>query len=289
MQKTIKALPWIQRGVIFAAFLFGLAACSVYAADLVVTNLDDSGPGSLRQAIIDVAAGSTITFDVRGTIRLTSGPLVINKNLDIAGPGAKKLTISGNHASRVFVIQNTPPNTSVTLSGMTIGEGLANFDPSLTPPLPQGIGGGILNRLAGRLTLSSVTVSNSQALGDSSKNPAGYYGAGYGGGVANAGGTLAVFDSTFIGNLARGGDGSVGPVAGLGGGGGIFNSGYAYIEGSRFAQNQAVGGNDCSGAFLTGHAAAGALLSGGFATTELYVTDSVFEHNQAIEIGRAHV
>lgn len=93
---------------------------------------------------------------------------------------------------------------------------------------------------------------------------------------------LAVLDSSFIGNLARGGDGSPGPVAGLGGGGGIFNSGTASIAGSRFTRNQAIGGNDCSGTILTGHAAAGALLSGGFVSTQLNVSNSVFDHNQAI-------
>lgn len=286
MKKAIRALPWIQRSAIFAVCLFGLAAwdatSGAHAAVLSVTTLDDGGDSSLRQAIAEAAPGDTITFAVEGTIRLTGGPLIIGKNLEIAGPGAKILTISGNHAGRVFVIQNTPSNTSVILSGMTISDGLANFDPSFTPPLPQGIGGGILNRLLGRLTLSNVTVSNSRALGDAGKNPAGYYGAGYGGGAANLGGTLWVIDSTFVGNFARGGDGSSGPVAGIGGGGALFSSGQAFIEGSRFTRNQAIGGNDCYGPFLTGHGAAGAVLSGGFTTTLLDVTDSVFDHNQAI-------
>jgi hypothetical protein len=286
MQKTIKALPWIQRGVIFAAFLFGLAAWgatrSVHAAELVVTTLNDSGPGSLRQAIADAATGDTITFAVNGTITLTSGPLAVNtKNLEIAGPGEKGLTISANHSSRVFVIGSptgTQYDTNVTLAGMTIGNGLADG----SSPVGQGIGGGILNGRSGSLTLSNVVVSNSQALGDAKWKPAAYYGAGYGGGVANLGGRLTVIDSSFIGNLARGGDDSVGDVAGLGGGGGIFNSGYASIEGSRFTQNQAIGGNDCSGTILTGHGAAGALMSGGFASTLVVVSNSVFDHNQAI-------
>lgn len=282
MQKTIKALPWIQRGMIFAACLFGLAAGSAHAAELSVTTLNDSGPGSLRQAIADAATEDTITFAVNGTITLTSGPLTINNiNLEIAGPGTKRLTISGNHASRVFVIGSptgTQYDTYVTLAGMTISNGLADVN----SPVGQGIGGGILNGRSSSLTLSNVVVSNSQAIGHASKNPAGYFGAGYGGGVANLGGTLAVIDSSFIGNLARGGDGSNGPVAGLGGGGGIFNSGYASIEGSRFTRNQAIGGNDCSGTILTGHAAAGALLSGGYVSTLLNVSNSVFDHNQAI-------
>jgi len=113
MKKTIRALPWIRRGAIFAVCLFGLAAWgaigSAYAAELSVTTLDDGGVGSLRQAIAEAAPCDTITFAVEGTITLTAGPLVIGKNLEIAGPGPKELTISGNHAGRVFVVQNTPP------------------------------------------------------------------------------------------------------------------------------------------------------------------------------------
>ena len=43
---------------------------------LVVTNLDDSGPGSLREALALIADGGTITFDpalAGGTLTLTSG------------------------------------------------------------------------------------------------------------------------------------------------------------------------------------------------------------------------
>src|SRR5262249_22828004 len=69
-----------------------------------VTNLNDGGMGSLRQAILDTPAGGTVDFEpgLSGTITLTSGELAVDKSLDIEGPGANLLTVSGNNASRVF-------------------------------------------------------------------------------------------------------------------------------------------------------------------------------------------
>ncbi len=56
---------------------------------LVVTDNHDSGPGSLRQAILDAHSGDTVTFapSLRGqVITLTSGELTVSKNLTIDGP-----------------------------------------------------------------------------------------------------------------------------------------------------------------------------------------------------------
>jgi hypothetical protein len=65
-----------------------LGALGAARADtLTVVNLDDSGPGSLRQAIADATPGDTIDFAVTGTITLTSGELVITNDLTISGPG----------------------------------------------------------------------------------------------------------------------------------------------------------------------------------------------------------
>ena len=58
---------------LMALAMGGLAvmACSSQAhAQSTVSNLNDSGPGSLRQAIADVAPGGVIDFDVSGTIAL---------------------------------------------------------------------------------------------------------------------------------------------------------------------------------------------------------------------------
>jgi len=82
-----------------------LTTLSAHAATLTVTNTDDSGAGSLRQAILDAAAGDTVDFNLSGcpcTITLTSGELIIDKSLTIQGPGASQLTVSGGNGSRVF-------------------------------------------------------------------------------------------------------------------------------------------------------------------------------------------
>src|SRR6185295_2809083 len=90
--------------VIIGVLLRCVFAMHADAATITVTNTNDSGPGSLRQALRDAHDGDTINFAVRGTITLTSGGLPVTKNLAIVGPGAKQLSIDGNQALVVFGI-----------------------------------------------------------------------------------------------------------------------------------------------------------------------------------------
>src|SRR5262249_34090714 len=58
---------------------------------ITVANTNDSGPGSLRQALADANDGDTVDFDsaLKGqTILLTTAELVIDRNITISGPGA---------------------------------------------------------------------------------------------------------------------------------------------------------------------------------------------------------
>ena len=283
----------------FAAFrLERLEDRTVLSSLPVVTSGADSGPSTLRQVILDAADGATITFAKNvHTITLTSGELAIDKNLDIEGPGASKLTISGNDSSRVFDIS---AGETVTIAGLTITHGLADGN----APVTHSVGGGILNQ--GDLTLEADVFSNNQAVGATndtiSINTMPLTGVGGGGGVANQG-TLTVADSTFTSNQARGSSESsnVGPDSfpGSAFGGGVGNGGataIATITNCQFTSNLAQGGNGCDGssslAAITGSASGGAIANYAFGnafgdisspgSASLIVSGSSFSNNQAI-------
>src|SRR5258708_7064932 len=56
------------------------------ATTITVTNGNDSGPGSLRQALADANDGDTINFDASvGTVTLTTAELAIEKSLTLSG------------------------------------------------------------------------------------------------------------------------------------------------------------------------------------------------------------
>ena len=104
------------------------------AASLIVTSTEDSGAGTLREAVANALPGDTIAFapDLPGDEITLSSQINLNKNLTIIGPGTKQLTISGGGQSQVFVIS---ASTAVTITSLTIADGRTDF----------GQGGGIQN------------------------------------------------------------------------------------------------------------------------------------------------
>jgi hypothetical protein len=110
-------------GAIGVLLLYAMAV-PASAATITVTNTNDSGPGSLRQALRDANDHDTITFAVTGTITLTSGGLPVNKSLTISGPGNDELSIDGNQALLVFGIF---PGKTATISGLRIRNGQAGI------------------------------------------------------------------------------------------------------------------------------------------------------------------
>ncbi|MFN3649419.1 MAG: choice-of-anchor Q domain-containing protein [Armatimonadota bacterium] len=173
-----------------AALLLAFAGAPAHAAAFTVTQLGDSGAGSLRQAVADAnaAAGADIiNFQegLSGTIILTAGPLTLTGFLEIQGPGAATLAVSGNNASRVFAVD---PGATVLIRDLAMRDGKYAG--------PESGGGGIYNR--GDLRLLDCVLSNCTAP------------AGVGGGIFNEG-ALMVLSTTLRDNTA--------PIAG----GGLFN------------------------------------------------------------------
>ncbi len=153
--------------------------------ELVVTNLDDSGKGSLREALSLIADDGTITFQAAlagGTLELTSGQLAINSSVTVDGPDGDPITISGGGAYRVVQVA---AGAEVSMDDLVIRDGAA---------APQG--GGILNN--GELSLDRVLVT---ANVENSAGPANFqFG---GGGIYNGdGATLNLTDSTVSNNTA---------------------------------------------------------------------------------------
>jgi AAA ATPase domain len=173
-----------------------------------VTNLNDHGPGSLRQAIATAPSGSAITFakNLQGTIQLTSGELMITKNVVISGPGADFLAISGGSSSRVFDINQA----TVTISNLTIKNSHARINGEGRTGTSSGSGGGIFIHLGSLVLLNSIVTDNTA---DSQ-----------GGGIYNLG-TLTLIDSTVSNNMS--GDS----------GGGLLNYGTLTLTNSTVVGN----------------------------------------------------
>lgn len=162
---------------------------------IAVANNNDSGAGSLRQAIADVCQGGTITFNsgLSGATITLASTLIINHSMTIDGSSlASRVIISGNNTIRPFVINSS---VTVTIDSLTITGG------SVAGLCPSGCGGGIQNY--GNLTLDHMYIHGNQA---------GHRG----GGLYFGGGTSTINNSTIYNNLISTGGTS---------GGGIFVDG----------------------------------------------------------------
>jgi hypothetical protein len=246
------------------------ATITIDCGSTVVTTNADSGAGSLRDVIFHACNGATITFagGLASPITLTTGQLVIDKNLTITGPGANLLTISGNNASRIF---NITTGTTVSITDLTLTKGEVSVrggtnqggaifnagaltltndtisssvvsNPSAIGP---NAGGGIFNAASGTIVMTGSTVSANFASGGASD---------HGGGIANLG-TLTITASAFQGNSVRFAFGT-GPNLSIKGGG-IYNEGTLTVTSSSVAGNFIQGfssDNEGGGIFSAGNA-----------------------------------
>jgi hypothetical protein len=173
---------------------------------IVVTNTNDQGPGSLRQAIFDASQtrGTVIHFDpaIAGQTIVLSSELEVAREMTIEGPVPQGITISGNAATQVFQIFEV---ANLVMRNLSIVNG-------------RGAEGGGLEVADGQLVLDHVLVANNEAALN-------------GGGImVRDRGALTLVNTTLSGNVAR--------FAG----GGIVSDGIVTIRNSTIAFNVAGAG-----------------------------------------------
>lgn len=246
---------------------------------ILVTTNADSGAGSLRQAVLDVEDGDTITFvDGLETIDLTE-QIVINKSLTIAGPGADMLTIRSNGSDRVFGIQNTLDTIEVAIRGVTISGGRS------------GVGGGIYLNTA-TLAISDSVISGNTVADEDFPRGGGIHAFmatlivenstiadnvvenGDGGGIYNRNGHLTVINSTISGNTVTGEDST---------GGGIYNAGELTII------NSTISGNDSGRGGAISSSTEWSIIDSNITITSSTIADNSAHLGAGIWIGDGHV
>ncbi len=274
----------VQRTVagFFAILLWTAGAIAAGAqSQIFVTNTNDSGPGSLRQAIADASpSGDTvITFPgVTGRIGLTSS-IVIDRPMTIAGPGPDALSISGNSAIQIFSFTNGATNVVVT--GLSLVEGVGGgFAIGVS-------GGGAARVLAGASArlIDCVMASNSTKDPTHVQESSGRWS---GGAISNEGELSLVrcsFYDNFTAGLIPSLNGGHGDGAG-GGGGAVYSTGILHMEACQFSRNRC--GNGGSGGGFCGlgtgpGGSGGAVFNSGRAT----VLGCSFDRNSAGEGGPA--
>ncbi|HEY9660416.1 MAG TPA: choice-of-anchor Q domain-containing protein [Allocoleopsis sp.] len=189
-------------------------------AIITVTTSADSGAGSLRAAIASAQSGDTIQFAAslaNQTIQLTSGQIEISagKSLTIDGSSAANLTVSGNNASRIFLLKSTSATPSnLTLKNLTLANAYTADQ-----------GGAILTEHQAKLTVENVSFNNNVADNG-------------GGAIFSAfEGSLTVTGSKFVGNQAVKGNDERGAGAIA-----FYGPGALTVSNSEFRDNKGING-----------------------------------------------
>ena len=302
--------------------LLGLGGAVVLASPAqavapTVTSLQDSGPGSLRQAILDVNAGADANNTIHFTlidpqpwvILLDSSLPNIEKSVTITGPGAGDLTIRRSAAmpgGEFFSFRPTSAGQNLVISDLTIAGGGAKNGPALESDST--------NEDPGSITLTRLGISdliNSTAGGAVD--------------IADLAGPLVVDDVVLTANTSSVAGGGIrvsssptaditinssdfsGNVATIGNGGAVVvNEVASFVAtGSTFANNTALGPTANGGALsvenvattttlvgntftsnAAGQRGGGAYLQGG---TQATVTSGTFTTNSADSGGGLNV
>ena len=272
----------------------------------VVLNTNDSGFGSLRQALTDAnfysGTADTIvfeatTFSTPQTITLTSGELPISDSVTLMGPAMSLLTISSNNSSRVFDI-NGPGTLDVTISDMKITGGKAT---SASPSDLAGYGGGIF------IQDENVNLTRLNITGNSATYGGGGINIGDVSGAAGAGNTITITDSIVAANSATstdgGSEGSGGGIAvqTVGGGPNITlniatttiqgnsaeddGGGIDFKNGGSLILSRSTIANNVSGLATNNGDGGGIAFSGSVGSDGFTVRNSTISGNSAATIG----
>lgn len=216
---------------------------------LIVQYTQDSGPGSLRDAIAtantgkygypswdtpiyEYKLGADILIEATRTIRILSPLPEIEGLVNIIGPGPQKTDINGFGVGACEL--SVGQSAQATVSGLTLDYGISQDDggvvcnagqlalaaTALSGGLSDGNGGGISTSAGSITTIYSSTISGNTAYGS-------------GGGMLNLG-TTALINSTIAGNSSQIG------------GGGIFNEGLLLVTSSTISQNSTSGSDPAS-------------------------------------------
>ena len=259
-----------------------LAAPSSPASTFFVTNTNDSGPGTLREAIADANASlgtDLINITTNGTLQLLSPLPVITDVVTIQGPGAGLFAVDGNNSFRVLDIAAV----DVMLADLTVQHGMvtggAEFGAGIRSTgilslnrvevlenIAQSHGGGLY--ATGNLIITDGGIRNNTSTN------------GIGGGLRSLGTTI-ISGTQIIGNTSQGDGGGAYVLDELVltnalfqenictatscDGGGLFSFSHTDIHNTQFISNTA---QDQAG----GAAAPGVLT----------ITGGLFQNNQAI-------
>jgi hypothetical protein len=216
---------WLRNSALFVSLLLvSVGPSSAWGlGGNVVTNANDSGPGSLRAAMLlssPLIEFSPAFFSTPRTILLQSPLPDINGNTAIIGPGADRLRIDGQFRSNPAPLIGIYGNPTVRLEGFTLTGG---WDPQSTGDV-----GGIFTRA--NLTLAKMHIAGNRGTG-----------------IFNQGGNLTIVESSITGQTEEGLFNQVGVATIInstfaGNAGGVYNQvGNLSVLNSTIANNQGYG------------------------------------------------
>ena len=263
------ALDHAMRRRPLCAALAAIFACALPASDaparegsprspitVTVANCNDSGDGSLREAITNAVSGDTIDLGHLGCSRisLTTGTLpTAVDNLTLIGPGADLLTIDGAYNGGQNILFDLGAG-ALTIKDMTLANGYKYQE-----NLPAR--GGCIYSLAS-VTLDGVVLANCEAHATGDGN------------VVLGGAVYTSQDLTMIESVVSSGyAGNPDSPDGEGRGGGV------YVRGSLIAKYSTI--ENCSAPNL----GSGSLGGGAFVYRSALILNSTLSNNYAWHMG----